>query len=56
MERLVSKKMRFGRRCARCKAYFVTNDETNYVCPWCQRVEAGKMKDKVYVTDDFIEL
>lgn len=56
MEKVVSKRMKYGRTCTRCKMYFVTVDETNYLCPWCQKVEAGEAKYKAYVMDDFIEL
>jgi hypothetical protein len=55
MERMVSKQMKFGRSCTRCKVYFVTDDEMNYLCPWCKRVEAGEMKEEVFVMDDTIE-
>jgi len=54
MERLVSKQMRFGRSCTRCKVYFVTEDETSYLCPWCQKVRVREMKD--LIMDDFAEL
>jgi predicted RNA-binding Zn-ribbon protein involved in translation (DUF1610 family) len=56
MERMVNAEMKFGRSCTRCKVYFVTDHEANYLCPWCQRVAAGKMNEEVYVTDDLIEL
>jgi len=56
MERLVSKQTKFGRSCTRCKVYFVTEDETNYLCPWCMRVESGEMKDDAFILDDSMEL
>ena len=56
MERLVTTRNKFGRSCTRCKIYFVTENETNYLCPWCQRIVAGKTGEAALVGDDSLDL
>jgi rRNA maturation endonuclease Nob1 len=48
MERIVTKQMKFGRSCAKCKAYFVTNDQEARLCPWCEKVESGYSQAEAY--------
>jgi len=33
-----------------------TDNEANYICPWCQRVEARKMGNEIHLTVDSMEL
>ena len=40
--------MRFGRSCAKCKSYFVTDDAQARLCPWCEKIEAGFLQAEAY--------
>jgi uncharacterized Zn finger protein (UPF0148 family) len=48
MEGITAKQVNYGHSCARCKTYFVTTKQAEYVCPWCQRIEAGSKVDELY--------
>jgi predicted RNA-binding Zn-ribbon protein involved in translation (DUF1610 family) len=56
MAPMMEMQKKFGRSCTRCKMYFVTDNQTNYLCPWCERIEAGKMGEEVFVSDDSLDL
>jgi len=51
MERTLGKQVRpvsYGRACNRCKSYFVTTNQNDYVCPWCMKVETGAKIAELY--------
>jgi rRNA maturation endonuclease Nob1 len=48
MEGIITKQVRFGRSCQKCKAYFVTDKKDARVCPWCERIELGHLQSELY--------
>jgi rRNA maturation endonuclease Nob1 len=52
MERAVTKQVKFGRACLRCKSYFVTTDKEQHTCPWCERIEVGGGPEEQFETED----
>jgi rRNA maturation endonuclease Nob1 len=41
MESTLTKQVRHGKSCVRCKSYFVTEEENAHMCPWCDKIEKG---------------
>jgi RNA polymerase subunit RPABC4/transcription elongation factor Spt4 len=52
MASTVAKQVRYGKSCLRCKAYFVTTDAEQRICPWCQRIEVGTGIEESYETPE----
>jgi len=42
----------FGKSCKRCNVYFVTQDRTEEICPWCLRVQEGRGEGAAELVDD----
>jgi rRNA maturation endonuclease Nob1 len=41
MASTIAKQVKYGKACLRCRAYFVTTEAEDRICPWCQRIEVG---------------
>lgn len=52
MASAVVKQVRYGKACLRCKAYFVTANADDRICPWCQRIEVGARIEESYETPE----
>ena len=42
----------FGKKCERCQVYFVAPSFETVTCPWCQRIEEGRVSPELYVSVD----
>ena len=55
LQRLIPRGMAVGFSCSRCGAYFVTNEEGVYMCPWCQRTLSGEDRSMAYESEDALD-
>jgi hypothetical protein len=54
MESLAPKQVKYGRSCTRCRSYFVSFSQSDNLCPWCTKVEAGAADETSYDEDGLL--